>query len=33
MEGEPPVWSFGYGSNMDMAALRAKKRVQVLGKS
>ena len=25
-------WSFGYGSNMDVTALRAKKHVKVLGK-
>ena len=26
------IWSFGYGSNMDVKALEAKKKVQVLGK-
>ena len=26
------MWSFGYGSNMDVTALRAKKHVNVLGK-
>ena len=30
MAGEAGVWSFGYGSNMDMAALQGKKGVQVL---
>lgn len=25
------VWSFGYGSNMDVKALEAKKHVKVLG--
>ena len=26
------IWSFGYGSNMDVVALEAKKKVKVLGK-
>ena len=26
------MWSFGYGSNMDVTALQAKKHVKVLGK-
>jgi hypothetical protein len=26
------VWSFGYGSNMDVVALEVKKKVKVLGK-
>ena len=26
------IWSFGYGSNMDVKALEARKKVQVLGK-
>ncbi len=26
------VWSFGYGSNMDVKALEAKKHVKVVGK-
>ena len=30
MAGEAGVWSFGYGSNMDMAALQGKKGVRVL---
>ena len=25
------IWSFGYGSNMDVVALEAKKKVKVLG--
>lgn len=25
------IWSFGYGSNMDVKALEAKKHVKVLG--
>ena len=27
------LWSFGYGSNMDVTALESKKRVKVLGKT
>ena len=30
MSSEEGIWSFGYGSNMDMVALREKKRVEVL---
>jgi hypothetical protein len=26
------IWSFGYGSNMDVVAMEAKKKVKVLGK-
>ena len=26
------IWSFGYGSNMDVVAMEAKKSVKVLGK-
>lgn len=26
------LWSFGYGSNMDVTALRAKKKVDIKGK-
>ena len=26
------MWSFGYGSNMDVTALQAKKHVKVLGR-
>ena len=26
------IWSFGYGSNMDVKALEARKGVKVLGK-
>ena len=26
------IWSFGYGSNMDVKALEAKKHVKVIGK-
>jgi hypothetical protein len=29
---EDCLWSFGYGSNMDVKALEAKKHVKVLGK-
>ena len=30
---EECLWSFGYGSNMDVKALESKKDVKVLGKS
>ena len=30
---EECLWSFGYGSNMDVTALESKKRVKVIGKS
>jgi hypothetical protein len=26
------LWSFGYGSNMDVKALEAKKHVKIIGK-
>ena len=26
------IWSFGYGSNMDVVAMEAKKKVKVIGK-
>ena len=29
---EETIWSFGYGSNMDVKALEAKKHVKVIGK-
>ena len=32
MASETTIWSFGYGSNMDVVALEAKKKVKVLGK-
>ena len=32
MASEDTIWSFGYGSNMDVKALQAKKSVKVLGK-
>ena len=28
---EETIWSFGYGSNMDVKALEAKKHVKVIG--
>jgi hypothetical protein len=31
-EQENCLWSFGYGSNMDVKALESKKDVEVLGK-
>jgi hypothetical protein len=30
---EDCLWSFGYGSNMDVKALEAKKHVKILGKN
>ena len=27
-----PIWSFGYGSNMDVKSLEARKHVKVIGK-
>ena len=30
--GEEYLWSFGYGSNMDVKALEAKKHVKIKGK-